>query len=246
MTRAHGTGRSSRGTGDDSESRRRPEAACGRTGEEPDRCEAKVSLKRARRPAVLSSLKLREETIGVATRVLIAGGGVAALEAALALRALAEDRVSVELLAPEPEFWYRPLAVAEPFGLGEVRHFDLVELAAATGATFSPGALSAVDVGSRLAQTSVGSSVPYDVLLVACGAGPIPAVAGALPFRGPADTERMRTLLEEIVAGRVGRVAFGVPWGAVWALPIYELALMTAAYLAERGLDRVERALVPP
>jgi sulfide:quinone oxidoreductase len=45
-----------------------------------------------------------EETLEVATRVLIAGGGVAALEAALALRALAEDRVRVELLAPEPQF----------------------------------------------------------------------------------------------------------------------------------------------
>jgi hypothetical protein len=71
-------------------------------------------------------------------RVLIAGGGVAALEAALALRALAADRVSVELLAPEPEFWYRPLAVAEPFGLGEVRHFDLPELAVVRGCLVPP------------------------------------------------------------------------------------------------------------
>src|SRR6266498_2152085 len=183
--------------------------------------------------------------VEVATRVLIAGGGVAALEAALALRELGEGRVSVEMLAPEPEFWYRPLAVAEPFGLGAVRHFDLAELAVAAGATFSPGALSAVDAGSRLAHTSVGGSVPYDVLLVACGAGPIPAVSGALTFRGPADTERIRTLLEEIVAGQVGRVAFVVPWGAVWSLPIYELALMTAAYLAERDVH-VELALVTP
>jgi sulfide:quinone oxidoreductase len=182
----------------------------------------------------------------MATRVLIAGGGVAALEAALALRALAEDRVSVEMLAPEPRFWYRPLAVAEPFDLGEVRQFDLPELAAAAGATFSPGALAGVDAGRRLAQTSAGSSVPYDVLLVACGAVPTPAVAGALTFRGPADTEGIRTLLEEIVAGQVGRVAFVVPWGAVWSLPIYELALMTAAYLAERELDHVELALVTP
>jgi len=182
----------------------------------------------------------------VATRVLIAGGGVAALEAALALRDLGEGRVSVEMLAPEPQFWYRPLAVAEPFGLGEVRHFDLAELAAAAGATFSPGALAGVDAGGRLAQTSAGSSIPYDVLLVACGAVPTPAVPGALTFRGPADTERVRALLEEIVAGQVGRVAFVVPWGAVWSLPIYELALMTAAYLAERELDRVELALVTP
>ena len=154
----------------------------------------------------------------MATRVLIAGGGVAAFEAALALRELGEGRVSVEMLAPETQFWYRPLAVAEPFDLGEVRHFDLAELAAAAGATFSPGALTSVDAGSRLAQTSVGSSVPYDVLLVACGAGPTPAVPGALTFRGPADTERIRQLLEEIVAGQVGRVAFVVPWGAVWSL----------------------------
>ena len=49
-------------------------------------------------------------------RVLIAGGGVAALEAMLALRALAADRVSVVLVAPDREFVYRPLAVAEPFG----------------------------------------------------------------------------------------------------------------------------------
>lgn len=182
----------------------------------------------------------------MATRVVIAGGGVAGLEAALALQALAGDRVSVEMLAPETHFWYRPLAVAEPFDLGEVRQFELPELAAAAGATFSLGALSGVDAGRRLAQTSTGSSIPYDVLLVACGASPTPAVPGALTFRGPADTEKIRTLLEEIVAGQVGRVAFVVPWGAVWSLPIYELALMTAAYLAERDLDRVELALVTP
>ena len=48
-------------------------------------------------------------------RVVAAGAGVAGLELALALRALAEDLVSVELIAPEREFTYRPLAVAEPF-----------------------------------------------------------------------------------------------------------------------------------
>jgi sulfide:quinone oxidoreductase len=195
---------------------------------------------------VLSSPKLLEETVGVATRVLIAGGGVAALEAALALRALAEDRVSVELLAPEPQFWYRPLAVAEPFGLGEARHFDLAELAAAAGATFSPGAVTGVEVGARRVQTSVGSSIAYDILLVACGAIPSPAVAGALTFRGPADTERFRHLIEEVVAGRVRRLAFVVPWGAVWSLPLYELALMTTAYLGEREVEGVELTLVTP
>ena len=53
------------------------------------------------------------------TKVLIAGAGVAGLEAALALRALGEDRVSVELVSPETDFVYRPLAVAAPFRMGE-------------------------------------------------------------------------------------------------------------------------------
>jgi len=182
----------------------------------------------------------------VATRVLIAGGGVAALEAALALRALAEDRVDVELLAPEAQFWYRPLAVAEPFDLGEAKKFELAELAAAAGATLSRGALVSVDAERRLAKTSTGGPLPYEILLVACGAVPTPAVPGALTFRGSADSERVRELLAEIVAGQVGRIAFVVPWGAVWSLPIYELALMTAVYLAERELERVDITLVTP
>src|SRR6266511_4136713 len=140
-----------------------------------------------------------EEMVGVATRVLIAGGGVAALEAALALRALAEDRVSVELLAPEPYFWYRPLAVAEPFGLGEVRQFELAELAGAAGAIFSPGALVRVDAGRRVAWTSTGGSIPYDVLLVACGAVPAPAAVGDRRRSGGAGRLR-RALGRRLVA----------------------------------------------
>jgi sulfide:quinone oxidoreductase len=171
--------------------------------------------------------------------VLIAGGGVAALEAALALHALAEDRVRVELLAPEPHFWYRPVAVAEPFGLGEVRHFELARLAADAGASFTPGALVSVDAARRLAYTSPGGAVPYTALLIACGAVPEPAIEGALTFRGPADTGKIERLLAELEAGEVQRVVFAVPPGAVWSLPAYELALMTAALLAALGIAGV-------
>jgi sulfide:quinone oxidoreductase len=178
--------------------------------------------------------------------VLIAGGGVAALEAALALRALGEGGIRVELLAPEPQFWYRPLAVAEPFALGEVRHFDLAELAAEAGATLSYGRLVSVDAARHIAYTASGGAVSYSMLLIACGAAPRPAVDGALTFRGPADTERIEHLLAEIEAGEVRRVAFAVPAGAVWSLPVYELVLLTAGWLAARGMDHVKLALVTP
>jgi sulfide:quinone oxidoreductase len=179
-------------------------------------------------------------------KVLIAGGGVAALEAALALHAMLDDRVEVELLAPEPRFWYRPLAVAEPFRLGEVRHFELQDLAAAAGAQFSPGTLVGVDGNRKVALTSAEGGFAYDALLIACGAVPKPAVLGALTFRGPADTDKIRELLARAVAGEVHRIAFAVPWGAVWTLPAYELALLTAAHLAAAGADDVELALVTP
>src|SRR5215212_7580496 len=50
-------------------------------------------------------------------RVLIAGGGIAGLEALLALADMAEGSVNVTLVAPEPEFTYKPMIVDEPFSL---------------------------------------------------------------------------------------------------------------------------------
>src|SRR5262245_23748588 len=97
-------------------------------------------------------------------RVLIAGGGVAALEAALALRHLAHERVAIELVAPEPLFWYRPLAVLEAFEGGDLHGLDLAELAGACGAEFTLGAIVAVDPERRVATTAAGSEIEYDAL----------------------------------------------------------------------------------
>ncbi len=178
--------------------------------------------------------------------VLIAGGGVAALEAALALRDLAEGRVSVELLAPDPQFWYRPMAVAAPFKLGEVQQLELEALAHRIGASFTPGALVGVDAWRHIAHTSKNTQIEYDVLVIACGALAIPAIPGALTFRGPADIEMIEHLLDEIAGGGVRSIAFTIPWGAVWMLPGYELALLTAAHLEQRGIRGIELTVVTP
>ena len=53
-------------------------------------------------------------------RVLIAGGGIAALEALAGLHALAGERVEATLVAPVDSFSFRPLSTAVPFTfLGE-------------------------------------------------------------------------------------------------------------------------------
>jgi len=171
---------------------------------------------------------------------------VAGLEAALALRELAEERVHIDLLAPEPFYWYRPLAVAEPFGVGVMQRVELVEVAAAARAEFTLGSLGEVDSTRRRARTEAGAEFSYDALVVACGARPRPAVPGALTFRGPADVNELRGLLAAAEAGAVENLLFAVPGGIVWPLPLYELALLTAAYLGAHVAGRVELGLVTP
>ena len=162
-------------------------------------------------------------------RILIAGGGVAALEAALTLHELVPELVDVQLVAPEPRFWYRPLSVAEPFGVGKSLSFDLADLADRAGALFTPGAVVGVDADRNIARMRDGAELEYDSLLLACGVEPHASVEGALTFRGPADVARVEELLARIDAGEVRRIVVAVPLGAAWSLPAYELALMIAA-----------------
>jgi sulfide:quinone oxidoreductase len=181
-----------------------------------------------------------------ALQVKIAGAGVAALEAALALQALSEGRVSVDLIAPEAEFTYRPLAVAEPFSVAEVKRFPLDRLVRAAGASLRAGSVVAVDADRKTLRLADRHEVGYDVLLLALGARPREAVAGALTFRGPQDSGALAALLGEIIAGEVRRIAFAIPAGTSWPLPLYELAILTAEYVAAHGTRNVEIILVTP
>jgi sulfide:quinone oxidoreductase len=170
-------------------------------------------------------------------RVLVAGGGVAGLEALLALRALAGDLVDLELLAPEPRFWYRPLAVAEPFQPGGAHSLELAAVAEAVAAGFTLDRLASVDTDTHTARTGLGATIHYDELVIACGTLPRRTLKGALTFRGPADRDAFGTLLGELERGVVRSVAFVVSGAAGWPLPIYELALLTATRLKQRAVD---------
>jgi len=170
-------------------------------------------------------------TTGRPLHVLIVGGGVAGLEALLALKLHAQERVSIELLAAEPQFWYRPLAVAEPFGLGHIHGLDLSDIADEYGALFTVGRLDSVDTESHVARSSAGTELDYDVLLIAVGARPVESIPGAFTFRGPADSEAFGSLLGELAENEAKRVVFALPGAVSWPLPLYELALQTAACL---------------
>ena len=91
-----------------------------------------------------------------------------------------------------------------------------------------------------------GRELSYEILVVAVGAQPDRRDPGQRDGTGPGYTGRFRTVLRELDERRIRRVAFAVPAGASWPLPLYELALMTAAHVAERGLRKFELSLVTP
>jgi sulfide:quinone oxidoreductase len=180
------------------------------------------------------------------TKVTIVGGGVAALEAMIALRGLAEERVAIELVTPTAEWAYRPLAVAEPFGLGEAGRYDLVRIARDHGAVMHLAGVQAVRPEAHQLLTWDGRTLGYQLLLLAIGARPTTSIQGTVTIQGPGYTSRFRTLLRQLEQRRIHRVAFVVPARTSWPLPLYELALMTAAHVAKLGLRRVELSLVTP
>jgi sulfide:quinone oxidoreductase len=188
----------------------------------------------------------RGEPPGRRRRVLVAGGGPAAVELLLALHELGEERLKVEILAPSSEFVYRPLSIAEVFGGAPIHRFSLAGIARDGGGRHRLGALSAVDPERRRAFLRDGSELSYDSLVVASGAIARAALPGALTFAGEAGGRAFQQLLERVERREVTRLVFAVPGGVVWSLPLYELALITAERCRTQGIGDVEIALVTP
>ena len=179
-------------------------------------------------------------------RVLIAGGGVAALEAVLAFQDLDVDRaLAVEVIAPETAFTYRPLSGRDPFGPRATRAYDLAPLVQGAGATLRRGQVEAVEPDDRLATLADGTQLPYDALIAATGAAREPALRGAGTFAGPADAPAFHAFVESLCLGAFRRAAFIVPQGPCWPLPIYELALQAGTRVRAAGVD-AQLALITP
>ena len=178
--------------------------------------------------------------------IVIAGGGIAGLEALIALHGHLGSTARIELLEGNTDLVERQRAVAEPFGGAPARRFDLVRIAADHGAHLRPDRLASVDTEARRVRTVRGDTLDYDALLIAVGATPDMAIPGALTFSGPRDVGAFSALLADLDAGRVQRVAFAVPGSVTWTLPLYELALMTGEHVRSRGLEDVGLMLVTP
>jgi sulfide:quinone oxidoreductase len=179
-------------------------------------------------------------------QVIVAGGGVAAVEALLALHELAGRHIRLALLAPGTEFMNRPASVAEPFGLGGPGPVSLTEVARHCGAALHTGTLAGVDAEQRIAITGDGAQLAFDTLVVAVGARAALAAPGALVFAGPQDVPALAAVLDAAERGEVRAIAFAISPGVAWTLPIYELAIMTAIDLRDRSATDVAITVVTP
>ena len=134
-------------------------------------------------------------------RIVIAGGGVAALEACLALRErLSAADLDITLLSPGRALRLPPALGPQPFSGISRWSVALATFAADQDVTVVHDALTAVAPHARVAVTGAGDEIPYDMLLVATGGHAADAVHGALTFRGAGEGEAIRELLDRAAA----------------------------------------------
>ena len=195
-------------------------------------------------PARPTVQDMTDSAISPTRHVVIVGGGVAGLEALIALDDLARDRVSVTLVSSSPDFTYRPLTVAEPFSLGRAEHRPLQRVADDFGARLVVDDCEEVIPERGVIRCAVAGEIAYDDLVVAVGARTARPYTRGITFGEPGTHEALGGMLADAEGGYLKHIAFVVPSGSSWPLPLYELALMTAAEVRGMGLDDVHVSLV--
>jgi sulfide:quinone oxidoreductase len=168
------------------------------------------------------------------THVVVAGGGVAALETCLALDALAGDRLLVTLIAPNTYFEYRPMSVHDPLAVRGRLRVPLARLADDAGADLRHDRVADVDPVTRRVRTGSGHELSYDALVLATGASPLDVPAGAVPFTANHASE-CEAVIRAVSHGQVRSLAFVEPAGPARALDLYDLALETAVIARAGG-----------
>ena len=178
--------------------------------------------------------------------VVIVGGGVAGLEALLALQALAGDRVDLTLVSQHDWFVDRPVTVAEPFGLASAARHSLPDIVAERGARFVGATVVEVHADAHRVSCADGTELSFDTLILAPGARLSAPGGDAIAFGLEGSGRAIREMLDRLRSGGAHSVAFVAPSTTGWLLPLYELALMTAHELARSNVEGVDLRLLSP
>lgn len=179
-------------------------------------------------------------------RVVICGGGVAAVEGLLRLRRLVGDSADVQLVAPNEDFAFRALSVKEPFAMPSAPRFSLQRIARDQDAELVEDKLDWLDPDGQLVHTEAGEQLPYDALLLAVGGRLHAPYEHVTTFNDADANETFTGVVQDIEGGYTKSVAFLAPDGPAWPLPLYELALMTSERAAGMDMGDVSLTVVTP
>jgi len=168
-------------------------------------------------------------------RLCITGSGTAGIEALLAARARLGQEADLVLVAPEPEFRYRPMTPGSLLRPAAERMLRIADVAAHAGAELVPDAVEAVHEPEQQLLTRSGDTVEFDCLLLAVGARPERALRQGHVWMRGGDPGCLDEIIAAARTGTAESVAVVVPHGARWAIAAYELALVLAWTLQGTG-----------
>ena len=179
-------------------------------------------------------------------RVLILGGGFAALEAAFLMRMRMRDAADITLVSDSHEFVFRPNTIYIPFGADPSSVLvGLHKPLARRHIAFQHGSVTGVDPAQQMVELADGRQLDYDRLIVATGAAMAPAEVPGLAEHAAtiwtAETmldvrERFMRVRSRARRGQTQRVLFLVPPNNKCAGPLYEIVLMLETWLRREGV----------
>jgi sulfide:quinone oxidoreductase len=159
---------------------------------------------------------------------------------------MAGGRVRLTLITPTDELVLPPLSVAEAFALGHAERHPLSALLRAAGAEHVRARVRKIDPAARSVELEDGESIGYEALILCPGARAVEGVSGATTWWPSGGRDGFLGMLRDLEEGYTKRVAFALPGGAVWPLPLYELALMTARQASDMDIDDAELSVITP
>ena len=168
------------------------------------------------------------------TRLVVIGSGVAAVEAVLALDALAQGRVDVTVLSPTGKLRLAARLPERALWAEGAPSYDVRRLERLAHVSVARDTARFVDVDGHAVVGAGGRRYAWDLLLVATGATVRPMIPRALILGGD-PPHAIRSLVAEAQRGIVDSIALVVAPGAAWTLPVYELALQLGPAVGREG-----------
>lgn len=182
----------------------------------------------------------------MSARVVIAGGGIAGVEAALALADLAEGLASIAVVAPDPDFVLKPLTVEEPFTEQPAERHELGLALTEIGAEHVSAAVREVDPQGHEIALADGARLGYDQLVVCIGGRNRAPFAGVESFAATSGDLAVNDLVKKAADSPSATLALLVPPATSWSLPLYELALLLRRRSEELDRHELRLRLVTP